>query len=139
MSSAFYTASIPRRVLRKNLCGGSKASFTAVDADVEGKVLLSGQLTIQNLSGTAIPLGEVAIRYDGRILKALGSREVHQLLNLKEAAPLGLTRSQFLDRNIVGQEVLAKEEASFMATFLVSRNLPREIELVLGDLGTVIT
>ena len=56
---------------------------------------------------------------------------------LAEAAPLGLTRSQFLDRNIVGQEVLAKEEGSFMATFLVSRNLPWKIELVLGDLGIV--
>ena len=99
--------------------------------------MLSGQLTIQNLSGTAIHLGEVAIRYDGMILKALGSREVHQRLNLKEAAPLGLTRSQFLDRNIVGQEVLAKEEGSFMATFLVSRNLPWKIELLLGDLGIV--
>lgn len=112
-------------------------SFWTVDSDVEGKVLLSGQLTIQNLSETAIHLGEVAIRYDGMILKALGSREVHQRLNLKEAAPLGLTRSQFLDRNIVGQEVLAKEEGSFMATFLASRNLPWKIELLLGDLGIV--
>ncbi len=110
-------------------------SFWTVESQQEGKVLLSGQLTIENLSDTAIPVGEIAIRSKGEVQEALWPFEISGLL--KRPIPLDLTRTQLLERNITGQVVQPSDRASFVATFLVSRDLPSELELLLGDLGTV--
>ena len=52
------------------------ASFWLVDPDVEGKFLPSGQLTIHYVGGTAVQLGEVAIRFHRMTLEALWPQEV---------------------------------------------------------------
>ena len=110
-------------------------SFWTVESQQEGKVLLSGQLTIENLSDTAIQVGEVAIRSKGETQAALWPREISRLL--KQPIPLDLTKTQLLERSIPGQVVQPWDRVSFVATFLVSRDLPSEVELLLGDLGTV--
>ena len=110
-------------------------SFWTAESQQDGKILLSGQLTIENLSDTAIRVGEVAIRAKGETQEALWPREISRLL--KQPIPLDLTRTQLLERSITGQVVQPSDRASFVATFLVSRDLPSEVELLLGDLGTV--
>ena len=74
----------------------SLESFWLVDPDVEGKFLPSGQLTIHYVGGTAVQLGEVAIRFHGMTLEALWPHEVNQLL--KETTPLSLTNLRFHDQ-----------------------------------------
>ncbi len=110
-------------------------TFWTVESQQEGKVLLSGRLTFENLSDTAIPVGEVFIRSRGETQEALWPLEISGLL--KQPIPLDLTRTQLLERSITGQVLQPSDRASFVATFLVSRDLPSEVELLLGDLGTV--
>ena len=110
-------------------------TFWTVESQQEGKVLLSGQLTIENLSDTALRVGEVFIRSKGESQEALWPLEISRLL--KQPIPLDLTKTQLLERSIIGQVLQPSDRASFVATFLVSRDLPSEVELLLGDLGTV--
>ncbi len=110
-------------------------SFWTSESQEEGKVLLSGKLTIENLGDTAMPVGKVSIRSKGETQEALWPLEISRLL--KQPIRLDLTETQLLERSITGQVIQPSDRVSFIATFLVSRDLPSEVELLLGDLGTV--